>query len=113
MTQNPPPQQQSQPQPQQPNQGPMIMGPNGPQYAAYPVGGGPQYMGMGFASPYPMNYYPGQPMYVQPYPYPYPYYGQPPMGGNTVFVIPQGYTTTENAGYSPWGNLAEDLDNLF
>ena len=48
------------------------------------------------------------------YPQPYPYYPPPPPpGGNTVFVIPPGYEYDYSGGYSPFGNLMEDLDNLF
>ena len=47
-------------------------------------------------------------VYPQPYPYPYPV-ARPP----TVMVIPPGYTRDFTGGYSPWGNIADDLDNLF
>ena len=67
----------------------------------------------------PQPYYPVQPMpmYPQPaYPQPvysppaYPYYSQPP---RTVVVVPPGYTADYSAGYSPWGDIADDFDNLF
>ena len=65
-----------------------------------------------------MPYYPGGAMYPQPYPYPYPYppvypYGPQAPAGNTVYVIPPGYERDYSDGYNPWGNLREDLDNLF
>ena len=55
--------------------------------------------------PYQGPYYPsGQPIY------PYPYYGPQP-SINPVVVMPPGYKP--DYGYSPWGNIAEDLNNLF
>ena len=95
---------QPKPQNAQPVPGQMYMGPHGPQYAAYPVAG-PQFVPV--AAPYPMGYYP-PPMYPQPY----PYYGQPPMVP-TVLVLPPGYKRDNSCRYSPWGNLAEDLESLF
>ena len=56
--------------------------------------------------PYPGYYYPpGQPIY------PYPYYGPQPQT-NSVLVLPPGYKPDYSAGYCPWGNLADDLNNL-
>ena len=90
------------------------------QYRANPNQQQPMPMVAGVASPYvqpvgvplpypgyPVPYYPGDPMY------PYPYYPpqQPPT--NTVVVLPPGYKPDYNPGYSPWGNLSEDLQNLF
>ena len=79
----------------------------------------PQPMVQGVASPYiqsvgvplpypgyPVPYYPVDPLN------PYPYY--PPLQpNNTVVVLPPGYKPDYNPGYSPWGNLSEDLNNLF
>ena len=56
---------------------------------------------------YAMPYYPAQPFYPQPM----PYYG--PMPRTTTMVLPPGYHLDYSAGYSPWGNLREDLENLF
>ena len=58
-------------------------------------------------------YYPAQPMpmYAQPA---YPYYAPPPPPPpRTVVVIPPGYTADYSPGYSPWGDIADDFDNLF
>ena len=72
--------------------------PNGPYI--HPVGVPLAYPG------YPSPYYPGAPMY------PYPYVARPPVS-NTVVVLPPGYKQDFTAGYSPYGNIAEDLNNLF
>ena len=96
---------QMQPQAQQATPGQIYMGPHGPQYAPYPV---PGVQFIPVAAPYQMGYYPPQ-MYGQAY----PYYGPPPMGPNAVVVLPPGYKRDDSAGYSPWGNFAEDLENLF
>ena len=53
-----------------------------------------------------------QPIYpygVYPQAYPYPVVGP----SSTVLVIPPGYQRDFTGGYSPWGSLADDLDNLF
>ena len=85
-------------------------------YAAVPVGK-PKYVPVMQPQMAPMNqmpYYPGGAMYPQPYPYPpaYPYGPQAPEG-NTVYLIPPGYERDYSDRYNPWGNLREDLDNLF
>ena len=54
------------------------------------------------------------PGYPNPYYYPapgnlYTYYG--PQQGNTVYVLPLGYKP--DRGYSYWGDLAEELRDLF
>lgn len=54
-------------------------------------------------SAYPSTYIPGAPMY------PYPYGVRPPVS----VVLPAGYNPTLSPGYSPYGNIAEDLNNLF
>ena len=46
-------------------------------------------------------------VYPQPYPYPYPV--APP----TVVVLPPGYSRDFSGGYSPWGNIMDDIDNIF
>ena len=86
---------QNNPQPQIP------MGVASPYYqpVAYPPGGMPVVNG-----PYPMPVYYGAPGY------PYPYYPPQP-GVKTVLVLPPGYK--RDRGYSPWGDLSEDLENLF
>ena len=43
----------------------------------------------------------------------YPYYRQPPMGSKSVFIIPPGYKRDYSGGYKTWGDLADDLNNLF
>ena len=99
--------------PQQMNQPYMAMGaPKG--YVAVPVGN-PKYVPV-MQQPQMVPCYPGGAMYPQPYPYPpaYPYGPQAmPPAGNTVYVIPPGYERDYSDGYNPWGNLREDLDNLF
>ncbi len=81
------------------------------------------HMPIGVASPYiqpvgmpPVNpnsanqvvYYPGGPYY------PYPYYGPPQQPQpNIVYVLPPGYKRDNSPGFSPWGNLEEDLRTLF
>jgi hypothetical protein len=52
-------------------------------------------------------YPPGYPVPVGVYPYPYGVV-QP-----TAVVIPPGYTRDYSMGFSPWGDLADDLNNLF
>ena len=93
--------------PQQQQQQPPYIGMGGApgQYMAVPVGN-PVYVPVAQ-----MPYYPGAPMY----PPPYPYYGPPPMqgSGNTVIVIPPGYERDYSPGYKPWGDLRDDLRNLF
>jgi len=100
-----PPMQAHGPMPPMPPHGPMPMAT--PVYVpppvpgTVPVGAVPVY-----PRPYPVPYgvYP-------PYPCPYPYpYGVPHA---TVLVLPPGYQRDFSGGYSPWGNLAEDLDSLF
>ena len=49
--------------------------------------------------PVPYGVYPG---------YPYPYPMQP-----TAVVLPPGYTRDYSAGFSPFGDLADDINNLF
>ena len=88
---------------------PMYMNQMGQQYAPVP-NTPPQNISFGVPH-YAMPYYPGQPMYH--YPLNYPYYGPPSMGPNTILVIPPGYQRDYSGGYSPWGDLADDLDNLF
>ena len=56
---------------------------------------------------YPMAYY-GPPGY----PYVYPNYAPQPMPGSVV-VVPPGYKPDNSCGYSPWGDLGDDLRNLF
>ena len=87
--------------------------PNQPQQQPMPMGAGvarPYVQPAGVSLPYPAYpapYYPGDPMY------PYPYYPPPQPPTNTVVVLPPGYKPDYSAGYSPWGNLSEDLNNLF
>ncbi len=73
-----------------------------------------------YPQPYPNAYANGYPNYNTPYyppAQPYPYYPPPPppppSGGNTIVVIPPGYEVDFSPGYSPFGNLLDDLDNLF
>ena len=96
----------------------LYMDSNGQKYMAVPVGS-PKLVPIPVSNPYPYPnaypnyngaYYPQTQMYPQPYPY---YPPPPPPGGNTVFVIPPGYEYDYSGGYSPFGNLMEDLDNLF
>ena len=108
----------------------LYMSQGGHKYMAVPVGK-PKLVPMAVTKPqyqmaqpnYAMPYYQTQPMYAQPYaqpypqpyaqPYAYPYYGQPQARPKTVVVLPPGYKRDYSAGYSPWGNLEEDLDNIF
>ena len=107
------PQQHIHPPNQNPNNQPQIgANPNQPQYPipiqavppgqyVRPVGVVPlQY------SAYPAPYYPGQPIYQ-----PYPYMPRPPVS-NTVVVLPPGYKQDFSLGYSPYGNIADDLNNI-
>ena len=73
-----------------------------------------------YPQPYPNAYANDYPNYNTPYyppPQPYPYYPPPPppppSGGNTVIVIPPGYEVDYSPRYSPFGDLLDDLDNLF
>ena len=73
-----------------------------------------------YPQPYPNAYANGYPNYNTPYyppAQPYPYYPPPPppppSGGNTIVVIPPGYEVDYSPGYSPFGDLLDDLDNLF
>ena len=104
------PQSQPQPQPQ-----PQLQ-----QNQIYQSNPQPQ-IPMGVASPYyqPVGNPPGMPVVNGAYPmpvyygapgYPYPYYAPQP-GVNTVLVLPPGYK--RDRGYSPWGDLAEDIRDLF
>jgi len=84
---------------------------NQPYYNAYP---------QPYPQPYPNAYANGYPNYNTPYyppAQPYPYYPPPPppppSGGNTIVVIPPGYEVDYSPGYSPFGDLLDDLDNLF
>ena len=79
----------------------------------------PQPMPMGVAVPFvqPVNA-PGMPVPNPPYPMPYyypapgnPYPYYPPQPGTITYVLPPGYKP--DRGYSPWGDLAEDLRDLF
>ena len=80
---------------------------NGPRPIAQPV-----YVPPPMAVPGAVPYYPPPYPGVYPYPYPMPPYGYPrPI--NSVVVLPPGYHRDFSAGYSPWGDLADDLDNLF
>ena len=90
----------------------------GHKYMAVPVGK-PKLVPMVVQKPqyqmvqpqYVMPYYPNQPMYPQPNSY--PYYGQPQRRPKTVVVLPPGYKRDYSPGYCPWGNIQEDLDNIF
>ena len=83
-----------------------------------PISNNPR-MQYGTASPYqPIIVSQGVPI-VNPggYPltyngYPYPNYGPASML-NTVVVLPPGYKPDNNIGYAPWGDLGDDLRNLF
>ena len=99
----------------------LYMSQGGHQYMAVPVGK-PKLVPMAVPKPkyqmvqpqypqYAMPYYQTQPMHTQPYAY--PYYGQPQTRPKTVVVLPPGYKRDYSAGYCPWGNLEEDLDNIF
>ena len=79
------------PLPPQPNQ--YMPVPNGPMYVPMAYPGMPVYPGPGL-------YPPGYPMYNPPMP-------------NTVVVIPPGYKPDYTANYSPFGDLMDDLDNLY
>ena len=93
---------------------PLYMGADGKQYVAVPVGP-PQLMPVAVPSPppqpYAVPYYPPvqpqMPMYPGAYPYP------PRAGPNTVVVLPPGYKRDYSAGYSPFGDICDDFDNLF
>jgi hypothetical protein len=50
------------------------------------------------------------PIYPHAYPGVYPYSVVVP---NPVVVLPPGYRRVYGFGYSPWGDLADDLDSLF
>ena len=106
-TPNPPNYGAPMPGPMQPH-GPMPPVPHGPMPMATPVYVPPPVPGaipVGAVPVYPPPY----PVPYGVYPYPYPY-GMP---HPTVLVLPPGYQRDFSGGYSPWGNLAEDLDSLF
>ena len=101
--------------------GPMYMDQTGQKYVAVPVGqpklipvAAPQYQAVypqpQMYAPQPQMYAPQPPMYA---PQPYPYYAQPQSGPNTVVVVPPGYTRDYTPNYTPFGNVADDFDNLF
>ena len=98
--------------PMQPQGSMPPMQPHGPMPMATPVYVPPPVPGtipVGAVPIYPRPY--PVPYGAYPYPYPYPYpYGVPHA---TVLVLPPGYQRDFYGGYSPWGNLAEDLDSLF
>ena len=88
-------------------QSPLYMDQTGQKYIAVPVGP-PQLMPV-VVPQYQMPYYQGQAMYTPP-----PYYGQQQqVGPNTVVVIPPGYNRDYSAGYSPYGNIIDDIDYMF
>ena len=98
------PQPQLQPQPNQINQ--INPQPQMPMGVAVPFVQPINAPGMPIPNPgYPMPYY----YPAQGNPNPYAYYA--PQQGNTVYVLPPGYKPER--GYSPWGDLAEDLRDLF
>ena len=60
---------------------------------------------------YQTPYYQTQPMFAQPYAY--PYYGQPVRKPKTYVVLPPGYQRDYSARYCPYGDIEDDLDNIF
>ena len=86
--------------------GPLYMDQTGQKYMAVPVGP-PQLMPVAVPQ-YQIPYYQGQAMYAPPY-----YGQQQQISPNTVVVIPPGYKKDYSVNYSPWGNIADDFDNIF
>ena len=105
-----PPPQNMNPPPQNMNPPPAAPAPGNrpPVPVAQPVYVAPP-VGMVAPGVVPVMAPPVYPYGVYPQPYPYPY----PVANPTVVVVPPGYHRDFTGGYSPWGNLADDLDNLF
>ena len=99
----PPPQNINSPPP--PNYGAPLPG-RGPMPMVQPIYANPPIAVPGAVPIYPRPIYP-VPYGVYPYPYPYP------NPGNTVVVIPPGYRRDYTGGYSPFGDIIDDLENLF
>ena len=85
-----------------PAHGPMPMAAHGPMPLASPVYIPPPVPG-------------AIPVYPQPYPVPYGVYPYPQyvVANSTMVILPPGYKRDYSPGYSPWGDLADDLNNLF
>ena len=121
------------PAPKKPNTNPiqlvpknqLFMSQGGHQYMAVPVGK-PKYVPVAAPKPkyqyvqpqyqyvqpqYQTPYYQTQPMFAQPYAY--PYYGQPVRKPKTYVVLPPGYQRDYSARYCPYGDIEDDLDNIF